>query len=55
MGGCYAAGKRRRAVPRDEARRLLTSGVRACGHCQPDTALNILDLSANPAPMTATH
>ncbi|MET7979651.1 DUF6233 domain-containing protein [Streptomyces mirabilis] len=29
MGGCYAAGKRRRPVPRDEARRLLTSGVRA--------------------------
>ncbi|MER5474218.1 DUF6233 domain-containing protein [Streptomyces sp. NPDC002685] len=52
VGGCYAAGKRRRPVPRDEARRLLTSGVRACGHCQPDTALEILDLSADPAPST---
>jgi hypothetical protein len=55
VGGCYAAGKRRRPVPRDEARRLLTSGVRACGHCQPDTALQILDLSAGPAPSTAMH
>ncbi|MGW3819400.1 DUF6233 domain-containing protein [Streptomyces sp. NPDC005046] len=55
MGGCYAAGKRRRPVPRDEARRLLTAGVRACGHCQPDTALEILDLSAGPALSTAMH
>ncbi|MFE2719443.1 DUF6233 domain-containing protein [Streptomyces mirabilis] len=40
---CYAAGTRRRPVPRDEARRLLTSGVRACTHCKPDTQLRILD------------
>ncbi|MGW8879323.1 DUF6233 domain-containing protein [Streptomyces mirabilis] len=31
------------AVPRDEARRLLTSGVRACTHCKPDAQLRILD------------
>ncbi|MCX4425999.1 DUF6233 domain-containing protein [Streptomyces mirabilis] len=43
MGGCYAAGKRRRPVPRDKARRLLTSGVRACTHCKPDAQLRILD------------
>ncbi|MGW1067853.1 DUF6233 domain-containing protein [Streptomyces aureus] len=54
LGGCYAAGARRRPVPRDEARRLLTSGVRACGHCRPDTALDIADLSAPPAPTTAS-
>ncbi|MCX4617785.1 DUF6233 domain-containing protein [Streptomyces mirabilis] len=42
-GGCYAAGKRRRPVPRDEARRLLTSGVRACTHCKPNAHLRILD------------
>ncbi|MCT9011667.1 DUF6233 domain-containing protein [Streptomyces rhizosphaerihabitans] len=53
VGGCYAAGKRRCPVPRNEARRLLTSGVRACGHCQPDTALEVLDLSAGPAFTTA--
>ncbi|MFE4994517.1 DUF6233 domain-containing protein [Streptomyces mirabilis] len=41
--GCYAAGKRRRPVPRDEARRRLTSGVRACTHCKPDTQLRIPD------------
>ncbi|MER5905063.1 DUF6233 domain-containing protein [Streptomyces mirabilis] len=43
VGGCYAAGKRRRPAPRDEARRLLTSGVRACTHCKPDAQLRILD------------
>ncbi|MCT9009142.1 DUF6233 domain-containing protein [Streptomyces rhizosphaerihabitans] len=54
VGGCYTAGERRRPVPRDEARRLLTAGVRACGNCQPDTALQILDLSAGPDPSTST-
>ncbi|MFF1606075.1 DUF6233 domain-containing protein [Streptomyces mirabilis] len=39
VGACYAAGKRRRPVPRDEARRLLTSGVRACTHCKPSTGV----------------
>ncbi|MFF2515922.1 DUF6233 domain-containing protein [Streptomyces sp. NPDC058086] len=43
VGGCYAAGKRRRPVPPDEPRRLLTSGVRACTHCKPDAQLHILD------------
>jgi hypothetical protein len=43
VGDCYAAGKRRRPVPRDEARQLLTSGVRACTHCKPDAQLRILD------------
>ncbi|MEU8868758.1 DUF6233 domain-containing protein [Streptomyces umbrinus] len=55
MGGCYAAGKRRRPIGRDEARRLLASGVRACSHCQPDTALNILDLPTRPALSTSVH
>ncbi|MFF2130045.1 DUF6233 domain-containing protein [Streptomyces olivochromogenes] len=40
---CYAAGKRRRPAPRDEAHRLLTSGVRACTHCKPDPHLRTLD------------
>ncbi|MCX4598103.1 DUF6233 domain-containing protein [Streptomyces sp. NBC_01549] len=43
VGNCYAAGKRRRPVPRNEARRLLTSGVRARTHCKPDAQLHILD------------
>ncbi|WP_055712058.1 DUF6233 domain-containing protein [Streptomyces torulosus] len=42
-GGCYAAGKRRRPVDRDEARRLLASGLRACRHCRPDRHLGIFD------------
>ncbi|WP_217243186.1 DUF6233 domain-containing protein [Streptomyces sp. AC555_RSS877] len=54
-GDCYMAGKRRRPVDRDEARRLLTEGLRSCSHCQPDTALGILDLSARPALFPATR
>ncbi|GGV91398.1 DUF6233 domain-containing protein [Streptomyces massasporeus] len=41
-GDCYAAGNRRRAINRDEARRLLTSGLPACPHCQPDIDLRVL-------------
>ncbi|MFE6977232.1 DUF6233 domain-containing protein [Streptomyces sp. NPDC057682] len=40
-GHCYAAGKRRRAIDRDEARALLASGVRACTRCRPDTDLGM--------------
>jgi hypothetical protein len=42
-GDCYAAGNRRRPVDRNEARRLLASGLPACPHCQPDIELRILD------------
>ncbi|MEU9663530.1 DUF6233 domain-containing protein [Streptomyces chartreusis] len=44
-GDCYIAGKRRRAVSRDEARQLLAAGLEACTHCEPDTRLHILGLS----------
>ncbi|MEV3958423.1 DUF6233 domain-containing protein [Streptomyces albogriseolus] len=43
------AGKRHRPVDRDEARRLLATGLKACGHCRPDSLLGITDLSSNPA------
>ncbi|WP_307839562.1 DUF6233 domain-containing protein [Streptomyces sp. MBT49] len=49
-GDCYAAGRRHRAVDRDEARRLLADGLRACTHCRPDTRLNVIDLSDGPTP-----
>ncbi|MFD5952011.1 DUF6233 domain-containing protein [Streptomyces collinus] len=42
-GNCYAAGNRHRPVDRDEARRLLASGLPACLRCQPDVDLRILD------------
>lgn len=45
-GDCHMAGHRRRPVSREEARRLLAAGLRACIHCQPDTRLHILDLAA---------
>ncbi|MFL1906091.1 DUF6233 domain-containing protein [Streptomyces tauricus] len=47
-GHCYAIGKRRRPISRDEARRLLNAGLRACSHCTPGTLLG-LPLSSRPA------
>lgn len=47
-GHCHMIGSRRRPVSRDEARRLLTDGLRACTHCQPDTQLHIIDLDRVP-------
>lgn len=41
-GHCHAAGKRRRAIDRDQARALLADGIRACAHCRPDTSLGVL-------------
>lgn len=43
-GNCHMAGKRRRAVDRSEARRLLAAGLEACTHCRPDAQLHIIDL-----------
>ncbi|MFH0519998.1 DUF6233 domain-containing protein [Streptomyces sp. M41] len=43
-GDCHMAGRRRRAISRDEARRLLSAGLRACSHCEPDARLHIIDL-----------
>ncbi|MFF3489655.1 DUF6233 domain-containing protein [Streptomyces sp. NPDC002701] len=40
-GDCYTIGKRRRPVSRDEARRLLATGIRARSHCTRDTTLEI--------------
>ncbi|MEU4507131.1 DUF6233 domain-containing protein [Streptomyces sp. NPDC024089] len=41
-GHCHAAGKRRRAIDRDQGPRLLADGTRACAHCRPDTSLGVL-------------
>ncbi|MES5824534.1 DUF6233 domain-containing protein [Streptomyces sp. RG80] len=40
------ASRRRRPVSRDEAHRVLATGLPGCSHCQPDVQLNILDLFA---------
>ncbi|MFF3489416.1 DUF6233 domain-containing protein [Streptomyces sp. NPDC002701] len=53
-GDCYSIGKRRQAVSRTEARRLLDDGVRACTHCTPDTTLEI-PLPSRPAPTAAAR
>ncbi|MEQ6028064.1 DUF6233 domain-containing protein [Streptomyces salinarius] len=42
-GDCHMAGQRRRAVDRNEARRLLAAGLQACGHCQPDVELRVIN------------
>ncbi|MFC8095344.1 DUF6233 domain-containing protein [Streptomyces sp. NPDC057301] len=48
-GNCHVAGKRRREVSRDEARRLLAAGLPGCTHCEPDVRLRMDDLES-PAP-----
>ncbi len=53
-GHCHAIGTRQRPVSRDEARRLLAAGLRACTHCTPDAALDI-PLSRRPALSAAAH
>ncbi|WP_392750521.1 DUF6233 domain-containing protein [Streptomyces sp. LN590] len=42
VGGCYSAGKRRRAISREQAVAALDQGIRACIHCRPDTELGVL-------------
>ncbi|WP_354387470.1 DUF6233 domain-containing protein [Streptomyces atratus] len=42
VGGCYAAGKRHRAITRERALAALADGIRACIHCRPDTELGVL-------------
>ncbi|MEU6534131.1 DUF6233 domain-containing protein [Streptomyces sp. NPDC046928] len=44
-GDCHMAGRRRRAVSRDEARRLLATGLEGCTHCRPAARLHIIELS----------
>ncbi|MEU9175117.1 DUF6233 domain-containing protein [Streptomyces sp. NPDC048420] len=44
-GACHMIGSRRRPISRDEARRLLADGLRACTHCQSDAELHIVDLA----------
>ncbi|MFI1758000.1 DUF6233 domain-containing protein [Streptomyces sp. NPDC020571] len=48
-GDCHMSGKRRRPVDRDEARRLLSAGLKAYTHCQPAGQLHIIDLSRSEA------
>lgn len=43
VGGCHMAGKRQRAVARDQAVRAIIDGVEPCGHCRPDTELGVLE------------
>ncbi|MFE7788619.1 DUF6233 domain-containing protein [Streptomyces sp. NPDC057460] len=42
VGGCYAAGKRHRAITREQALAALADGIRACIHRRPDTELGVL-------------
>ncbi|MET9141995.1 DUF6233 domain-containing protein [Streptomyces parvulus] len=42
-GDCHMLSTRRRAVDRDEARRLLAAGLTSCSHCQPDVQLEVID------------
>ncbi|MGW8797142.1 DUF6233 domain-containing protein [Streptomyces sp. NPDC055775] len=52
VGGCYAAGKRHRAVTRERALAALDDGIRAHIHCPPDIELGG---AVNNSPTTARH
>ncbi|MEU6546787.1 DUF6233 domain-containing protein [Streptomyces sp. NPDC046859] len=56
-GDCHMAGQRRRAVSRDEARRLLATGLEGCSHCRPAARLHIIELEPPPptSPVPVTH
>ena len=41
-GHCYAIGRRRKTISREQALAALGEGVRACVHCRPDTDLGVL-------------
>ncbi|MFD6828179.1 hypothetical protein CH313_27805 [Streptomyces sp. TSRI0384-2] len=41
-GDCYAIGARKRPLSRPELLSALASGVEACTHCRPDTAVGYL-------------
>ncbi|WP_406318589.1 DUF6233 domain-containing protein [Streptomyces sp. NBC_00118] len=47
VGGCYAAGKRQRAITREQALAALADGIRACIHCRPDTELGCCEQLAH--------
>ncbi|MEW2491503.1 DUF6233 domain-containing protein [Streptomyces sp. NPDC048411] len=38
-GDCFAAGKRLRAISREEALAALADGTQACDVCRPDAVL----------------
>ncbi|MHB9849107.1 DUF6233 domain-containing protein [Streptomyces krungchingensis] len=40
-GDCHMPGARRRPISRSEARDVLTAGLQACTHRQPDIRLNV--------------
>ncbi|MER6538229.1 DUF6233 domain-containing protein [Streptomyces sp. 900105755] len=50
-GDCGMAGRRKRPIGQDDARRLLTTeGIPACPICRPDTSLHIVGLRACASP-----
>ncbi|MFJ9727976.1 DUF6233 domain-containing protein [Streptomyces sp. NPDC101209] len=42
VGDCWSVGRRSRSIGRDQARRALAEGVKACPQCQPDATLGML-------------
>ncbi|MER5725648.1 MULTISPECIES: DUF6233 domain-containing protein [Streptomyces] len=41
VGHCYAIGRRRKAITREQALAALAEGVDACTRCRPDTDLGL--------------
>ena len=43
VGSCWDGRKRSRGITREQARRALAEGVRACPQCNPDAELRFLE------------
>ncbi|MEU8836641.1 DUF6233 domain-containing protein [Streptomyces sp900116325] len=50
VGGCHAAGRRHRAITREQALAAHTDGIRTCIHRRPDTELGVLGQSGAAGP-----
>ncbi|WP_078878807.1 DUF6233 domain-containing protein [Streptomyces sp. NRRL B-24720] len=42
LGGCHAAGRRHRAITREQALAARADGIRTCIHRRPDAELGVL-------------
>ncbi|MET8898324.1 DUF6233 domain-containing protein [Streptomyces albogriseolus] len=54
-GDCHTAGTRHRPVDQGEARRLLATGLTACGHCRPDSCSASPTYPASQPPLPPRH
>ncbi|MFB7657903.1 MULTISPECIES: DUF6233 domain-containing protein [unclassified Streptomyces] len=42
-GDCWNVGRNSTGIEQEQARQAIATGIKACPHCRPDTALHMLD------------